>query len=190
MARKPATRVSHDTTAAELREQLDISVSSLKRYLKDGLPHVGDGKDRRFNLGECVAWMKSRNLTGEPGRPAEPAGEELQRLRCLKERALIRKYERESALAERRLLDIGDVIEKYKQLAIEVRKRMHQLPMRILNLPGLNMSNAEKGLADRAICEMCDDVIRMVGEAMAEHTTPFEAMTLDKKPMESELDNG
>lgn len=184
MAPKAKSGITHTTTAVELREQLEISESSLKRYLKDGLPHVGTGRHRRFHLGEVVKWLRENNVTGIPGRPPEPASDELQRLKCLKERALIRKYNRESMVAEGRLLDVEDVIKRYKKLGIELRQRMTELPMRILMTMELGLDHGQKNRIHAEIQEMTDDVLRKTDAAMQQHTALFSAMTLDEKPLE------
>lgn len=43
-----------------IAQALDVSAPIVTRLVRDGMPHVMIGACRRFDVDECVAWLKSR----------------------------------------------------------------------------------------------------------------------------------
>ncbi len=48
-------------TPAEVRAFLNVSRPTLEKLVREGLPHVSIGTDRRYNPGEVITWLKSRS---------------------------------------------------------------------------------------------------------------------------------
>ncbi len=48
-------------TKKELAEELKISIPTIDRQLKLGMPHVKIGKAIRFELEEVIKWLKGRD---------------------------------------------------------------------------------------------------------------------------------
>lgn len=48
-------------TKKELAEELRISIPTIDRQLKLGMPHVNIGKAVRFELDEVVKWLKEKS---------------------------------------------------------------------------------------------------------------------------------
>lgn len=47
-------------TADQLASRLSVSVSTITRYRKSGMPTVSLGRNYRYDLAACLAWLKGR----------------------------------------------------------------------------------------------------------------------------------
>jgi len=61
----------------ELRARLGYCFNTIKKYRLAGLPHIGVGRRRRYNLAEVLAWLRNqeqgRAAKRAEGRVADPA---------------------------------------------------------------------------------------------------------------------
>lgn len=58
--------------ARELAEVMGVSVPTVRRWTRGGMPSENWGmkRTRRFLISECLAWAKSRNATVESSKSA------------------------------------------------------------------------------------------------------------------------
>lgn len=70
-----AQRPARLLTPRELAAELGVSVDTIERRAREGLPHVLVGTRRRFDAGACRAWLAARpkassNVVALSGRRA------------------------------------------------------------------------------------------------------------------------
>jgi phage terminase Nu1 subunit (DNA packaging protein) len=105
-----------DLTREELAVELDVHPESIGRYGRLGAPREmrggrgGRGGQYYYNAAEFIAWMKSRKLTGEKGRPSDtPDSPDLENARLRKENALASKYELQVQRERAELVPVTEV---------------------------------------------------------------------------------
>ena len=169
-------------TASDVIEALEISRATLDNYIKRGCPCTkrGRGKPTTFDVGEVVLWREEQGLDGTVGRKAEPRDDELTKWRIAKEKEMAENWRLRNMQIKGEMLHVGDVLAKYVEVGVQLRRHLHGIPMRLLSMPGLSMDRAQKHRADRDMCDTIDDAIRIVARAMEEYGR-FVDMTLDKK---------
>jgi phage terminase Nu1 subunit (DNA packaging protein) len=113
----------------EIADILDLSIPTIKRYCRDGMPHdTGTTKQgNRFDEAECAAWIKANNKTGKPGRQSEPVTDDIRALKARKELALCIKYETDNAVAHGLLISKADEERRDVQNITAVRNRLSAL---------------------------------------------------------------
>jgi phage terminase Nu1 subunit (DNA packaging protein) len=151
-----------DKTTDDIAELFDVDESTIKRWVAQGLPcdKGGRGQHRRFDEGEVAAWLKSKNLTGKPGRPQTEGGRELLAAKVRKENALATRYEIEVAERRGELLNRSEVERQNVQKVAALRNGLLSLSATLA--PSLEGRSAEdiQGEIERAIVRILEHYAR------------------------------
>jgi predicted transcriptional regulator len=83
-------------TAQEVAEILDVTATTVNRWIKSGAPHSTRGRRHFFDASEIAHWLKENNRTCSRGRPSVPTDPELLALKVRKELAIVERLEREN----------------------------------------------------------------------------------------------
>lgn len=161
-------RAIRNLTTSELCDELSISQTTLKRYIREGMPHTksGPGRGNLFDPAECAAWMQSNSLTGEPGRPRSEASKDRESEELRKITAMADNWEIRNARELAELLPVAEVKARWARVAHEVRGK-------ILNVAA-TVAPAIMGMSPREATEEIDRHLREALETIdpdAEPTT-------------------
>lgn len=148
------TRTTRSETAADICEQLDIAKSTLEKYVKRGCPHTKGkpGKPNRYDVTEVAAWMRSENLTGNPGQPRRVDSPDLEAARLRKENAMARNWELRNDEAEGRLVDADEVTSRWGSIGAAVRNSLESM--------GEQIAHRVVGKSDRDAARIIDDEVK------------------------------
>lgn len=150
---------SHSTE--ELAELLDVDRATVLNWCKLGLPHQkpkSKKEGNHYDVGEALAWMRSKNITGKIGRPAEADGDELRSAKIKKEKAIVEKYERQNAVEAGKLIDAAEEQRRDVRKIMFVRNRLCGLGAAISpQLDGLD-GPKRQAVIDGAIEEILQDL--------------------------------
>lgn len=109
-------------TTRELAEALEVTVRTVRRYRKQGMPCTeGGAAGNLYDLEEARRWLESKNLTGSPGRPPTDEGLALKGAKARLEEARAEKAELELARRKGELLRREEVLALYVEYAQQVR---------------------------------------------------------------------
>jgi phage terminase Nu1 subunit (DNA packaging protein) len=119
-----------DKSTEEISQILDVDISTIKRWISNGLPcdRAGRGKPCRLDATEVAAWMREKGLTGKLGRPKTETAKELEAARIRKENALADRYELDVAVRRGELLERVDVERMNVQKVAALRNALLSLP--------------------------------------------------------------
>ena len=141
--------MKREDTINDVCEAIDVDRRTIYGWIKRGLPSEGEGKARRFNLGEVAAWMKANKLTGAPGRPQEPLSAELVAARTRKELALADLHEMQLGRMRECLVDASDVARANAMKYAVIREVLLNIPETASPmLVGLAIHEIERVLAE------------------------------------------
>lgn len=153
--------MAHVVNKAELAEVLGISLPTVGQWVKEGLPAVsrgGNGRAWEFDLAECVAWVRKRDVARatEVSDTSTMAEAELRHRRA---QAAIQEIE----LAERRrqVVRVEDVSTMVADLVTSIRQRLRSTGGRLAP----KLVGVEDGQQIRAaIDEEIDTALRDLAE--------------------------
>jgi phage terminase Nu1 subunit (DNA packaging protein) len=115
-----------DKSTEQIGEIFDVGESTLRNWVRDGCPcdKGGKGKPRLFDEAEVAAWMRSKNLTGDVGKPKEIVSDELEKARIRKDNALANKFELQVERERGLVIERAEVERLGVQKVVTVRNRL------------------------------------------------------------------
>jgi phage terminase Nu1 subunit (DNA packaging protein) len=148
---------NRNKTKTDLAAVLELSIPTIERYVKQGMPCTKRGKTGNlYDEAECQAWIKANEKTGKAGRPVQYDSEELRLLKVRKESALVARLERENKVAEATLIDKADEERRDVGNVLRVKNRLSSLGSSLsVQLEGLNAAERQH-LIETTI----DDILR------------------------------
>ncbi len=154
-------KIKRTLTRVELANMLGLHAGSIKQHHQRSNPPPFDEAGGRYfyNVGEYLAWMKSENLTGDPGRPTE-SSPELDAARLRKELAIVHRYERELAIADGTLVYIPDVARWINRTFGTAKHRLLAMPATL----GPRMEGLDVNERKQAIAAYIEDILEQIGE--------------------------
>ena len=124
-----AKRFKRNSDSQELADALGISLDTVSRYCRRGMPHGRVGGSYRYSIIECFDWARERGLTGRPGRPdGNGQGDEMKLAKLKKELQLGRRYKILADREEGRVVDAEWMFQENCRLLLDLKNELLEIP--------------------------------------------------------------